>query len=508
MSLVRGFLRNVLGSYLASLIAIAVKLALLPFLFWQLGKERYGLWTVVFSFGMTTIVFDMGLMGAMRRFQSDAIAKGDARKANEVLGLSLLLYGGLGIAAMLVVLSGLWWLPQVVPVPPELRGELLFALGAVGLYMLARFVRGALAGVMFGANRIDLTRLTSTFERVLFAGFAVALLLGWSRRLEALAAALLASSALWLVLSYVAARRCFPQLKLRVGSPRSPLLRPMLSFGAYSLLSTLAAVLSQHAPKLAVGRFLGLAKAAELNIVLVLALQVEMLVRLLALPLFGVAARVDRERRRAVYQRGSRICAMFALCLMVPLGVFSHVLLGQWVGPELAYTGDVLILLLAAAWLNLVQLPAVHIIMATERIGFLSWVLLGRSVLFAAVLLAMLRFTSLGLMSVAVASLAASVPISGIVLPVYACRRLGLGLPAYLARSLARPVLSGGLILAASLAARALWRPPTLAWSALYVTGVGVLGLLIAYCLGISGEDRSALRKALPRRLGRTGAAR
>jgi O-antigen/teichoic acid export membrane protein len=116
----------------ATLIAgVAVSFFLMPFLIHALGDRWYGLWALVGSITSYYTLLDLGLTSAVTRFLTQAIAREDKTNANAIVVTGLVIFGGIGVIALLassaVALAAGWFLAdqaeialfrRVVRIPP------------------------------------------------------------------------------------------------------------------------------------------------------------------------------------------------------------------------------------------------------------------------------------------------------------------------------------------------------------------------------------------------------
>lgn len=504
MSLAKRFVGNVLGGYVAYGLMMATNFALVPFLLDTLGKARYGLWSLVFAIGQMSVLLDMGMLGAIRRFQSEAMASSDSARSNEVLGVTLTIYATLGALAAGVVLSGIWWLPLFAEVPTDLRGEMVVALIGAAVFIATTFLRSPFVGVLFGRNRIDLDRIVTSIQRVLYACVAAVLVLTWRRTLDVLTVSMVSTALLWLISTVLLAKREHSAMRLGFRGPSSPVFRPLISFSALAMLSTVAVVLQQQGPKLIIGNVCDVDAVAETQVLLVLGSMVLAMLRVLSLPLFPVASRLDQARLKDLYVRGSSLCVLLGLCMVLPLTFLSPEVLGQWAGPSFVRLWPVLVMILAAALLHASQVPAIHIITARKGVARISVIVLTESVTLLVALWILAGPVGLGVAAVGIAFIGAHVVWSGVVIPIYACGELGLPPMRYYRRALRRPAAVGAAMVWFCLFARVAVRPPSLVWTVVELLVLGAISLVISLAFGFDREDIQRLRGAL-RRGKRTG---
>jgi O-antigen/teichoic acid export membrane protein len=503
MSMTRRFAWNTAVSYASLGGIVVIGFLFTPFLIRELGKERYGLWVLCISVGHYTRLVDVGFLSAIRRFLSKAWAKGDAGEINDVLAASLRIYVPLGVAALLLSLSAIVWLPQLVDIPQGMRGEFAVLMACVGMDIFLNFARGSFSGILFGANRLDLDKLVLLVQRGLLAGIGVTLILLWRKALYGPSAGLLAAAVISSAVLLLLSRRVFPDMRVARAGRRSEFAGPMARFAMHGGAMAVGMVIFHQTPKLLAGTFLGLKLVAALGVLLLISNQIRQFIHAAALPMFPMASRYDadddRRRMKQLYIRGSRLALILALSATVPLVVFGKTFIGLWVGEDLAWTWVLLGVLLGGEVFDYAQLPAVHMLTAARSIRGIAVVRLLQALLLVGGLLAVLSLTSWGLAGVVGVQAGLSMVLSGLVICYIACRQLKLSMASCWLRSHVGPLAAAALGAAACWGIRTVWTPANLPLAVVQVLAGAALCGLIALVVAMDKEDRARIRSVLKR---------
>ena len=118
-TLPRRFRRNVLTTYLTMVVSAAQVLLITPLLVRGLGPERYGIWSLVASFGLFAVLLDLGLASATTRYVAHYEELGDRPLLARTINVSFWILLGLGTLVLLagVVFAPLF--PKLFSVPGE-----------------------------------------------------------------------------------------------------------------------------------------------------------------------------------------------------------------------------------------------------------------------------------------------------------------------------------------------------------------------------------------------------
>ena len=252
--LAKNSLLNLIGQILPLLIALIA----LPIVVKGLGNARFGLLTLAWTFLGYFNFFDLGLGRAATRFIASALGRGETERVPELLVTALLtqlLFGTL--AALLMMVSAPWLVRAVLDEQTiMLSGEALTILRSVALGMPIVMVSSSLSGALEAAQRFDLVNLIRV--PVNTASFAIPLagvLMGLS--LPVIVLLLLAGRAVALSGYLFFVRRTIGSFGLQHG--RVALLREMLSFGGWIMVSGLTVPTLAYAERLLIASTLGIA---------------------------------------------------------------------------------------------------------------------------------------------------------------------------------------------------------------------------------------------------------
>ncbi len=504
MSLTRTYARNVVASYLSIAFILATAFFYTPFLIKRLGTTRYGLLVLTASVGGYLTLLDLGFVHANRRFLANALLKGNPDEVNEVFGVGMRLYGSIGLLVLAGGLSAIWWLPLIVAIPREFHGEFVAAMAAGAVSVSKEFFHGTFTAVTFAANRIDLYRGLEVVKRVCLVGISVVLILLWRADLYAIAVTTIVSTGIVVVIAYLFAKRTCPALKLNLGSWRSPVLRPMLTFSASAMCIALGVTAVVHSPKLLAGALLNVEAVARLAVPLLVATYIRAFIQATASPLFPTASFLvgnqQRERLQDLYVRATRLCGMLVLSAAISLSVFGEAFLGHWLGPEFGRMWRVLVVVLVGEVLLSSQLPAEYMLMATGRVAGIAAAQLTRAIVMVVLIVLFTLGWGMGTMGIAMALTICTCAYAALFMPLNACSQFGIPLSRYVLGTVPRL----GAVLASSAGLHVLvriWWQPT---SLLMAVGALLAGMSVTFALGLAlaldGQDRRRLASLLPGR--------
>lgn len=173
--------RSTLVAWLAEAWRIGSRFILTPIVLSQIGKEGYGVWTLVFSLSNYVSMVNASFGVAYVKATAECVRSGERERLERVLGSGMLVIGGVAVVGLLAT----WWLGewvlQAINVPDRFLGEGRIALLLIMGCLVLRMSVGCALEVLAGLQRVDLTyRLYILASFVEFFVTLPLLLLGWN----------------------------------------------------------------------------------------------------------------------------------------------------------------------------------------------------------------------------------------------------------------------------------------------------------------------------------------
>jgi O-antigen/teichoic acid export membrane protein len=238
-----GLARNAISNWLAFLYVAGVSFFLSPFIVYHLGATAYGVWALLVALVGYLGLLDFGVRGAVTRYIAHHHAVSDAQAASGIATAALVLFGCLGVLAIIFASVIAYFSPHWFNIPPELtsRAQLVIVVG--GFTVASTLIGAVFGGIITGLQRFDISSgieiLLTTFRTI-----AVIYTLDRDHGLLALSFIHLAASMVYGVVAWRVTRRIFPQLKVRFDQPLRGPIKTILSFSAFlSIIHVLAMVI-------------------------------------------------------------------------------------------------------------------------------------------------------------------------------------------------------------------------------------------------------------------------
>lgn len=361
--------KNAMWNFAGLAAPLIVGIFAIPILIEGLGKERFGLLTIIWMGVSYFSLFDLGFGRALTKLVAERIDQ-PAEELRPVIWTALFSVAALGaVAAVMVWLGATVLVRSVLNVDFALQGDgvAAFQLLALGLPLVT--LTSALVGLLEAHQRFFAISAIRVPLGVLgFAGPVVTL--QWSQSLVWATGSLLLARILAMVAFWYVAKRVQPELR----NPRWPdrtHLRSLWSLGGWMTVSNTVGPLMVYFDRFMIGTLLNMKAVAYYatpwEVLSRLQLVPQAIVGVL-FPAWAAAYRSDRSRLVALY--GGAVNALTVL--MMPVAgaafLFAPEALELWLGSEFRRAATGVVQWLAVGWLlNALARPALTVLQSIGR---------------------------------------------------------------------------------------------------------------------------------------------
>lgn len=501
-SLGRRAVWNTLANWAGTGVATFASIILTPYLIHHLDAESFGLYQISRQAVTYLALFDMGVLGATKRYISQAIAARDDARVNALVNGGFVLYGGLAVAGLLA--SGLVALaaPAFFGVTPAIETETRHLFLALGIWWALTMLLTPLRSILIGHQRYDLQSVIIAGGWILTVGLVVVLFETGHAGLGTIGGAFIVAATCQLLSAVLFAHRIQPTLNWGFRHVNGSTLRTLFGFGSWNMLYTIAGLLLWSSDSIVIGRMLG-PEVVPLYVVPFMLIHYGRIVSLgfadQLVPIAGGhAAARDRDGLKISLVRGTRISLILTLACNGVLLLLAKDLLRLWVGPELAAGWIIYAYLMISFWAVYAQQPIYLILLGAGDIRAPAIVALAATVGTLALKILALAWFDLGVEAIALLNCVLVLPVMLIYMPWCGCQLVGLNLRRLYLEAYLGPLLS--FLPVAVIGYEVLRHIPPLNLLELIVAGLVLAGSYLALAfLTFSASERSAIRGFLRR---------
>jgi O-antigen/teichoic acid export membrane protein len=490
--------RNLLVSWTGQLVFIAAGFFLPRMIGDHLGSDGLGVWDLGWSIVSYFGLAQLGINSATDPYVARYRAVGDHRGLNRAMSSALCLQLVVASVVFLVTALASLHVPALLSGSRvSLIGDAQWVVAMLGASVGVQIAFNTFDGVICGCHRWDLHNAIDAGSYAVIVMAMVASL--WLHGGLATLAAVYLCGVFGAELVRVAvARRVCPELRVRWQAVDWQEMRGMFAFGGKVFVGAIASRLMYQTASILIAGYLGPATLALYSRPMALVQHLATFVSKLGSMMTPIASQMAASGRRhelaELVVESSRYSALIALPAATLLMILGGPLLEFWMGPT--YAQPLLLTILTAGHVvSMGHRPVNGILVGIGWHGTATLIALVASLTCVGFNVVALDVFHMGLPGVALAISLCLLVSDGIVIPAYACRRLGIALHRFLLTVWARPLLytiPGG---AWALTARLFL--PSLA--SLIVGGIGS-SIIIALCYwrwALSPSQRASLRAYL-----------
>ena len=476
------FALNTATNQARMLVSIASLAILTPYIIARIGPDDFGLWSLVISTLGFLSLLDFGFGTGVIKYVAECSATGGIERRNSILSTLAAVYLLITLASGLCIALLSIFFNQMFAISPDSQAKALPLLWILAVrFVLLALPLSLFRNALYGEQRNYLLNMVQIVTTIIYAigswivlqrGQGV-LALAWVN-LSAMLVEYLAY--VWFAYSKIDGLQLSPQLIDK------SFLKEAVSFSSAQLFINIAALIMLRTDPLIVSAFLPLTAVAIYAVALKVAENIYLLAKQFTNLLGPLAAQLKGNANEIKIRFVFVNCAKFAMVPMVictaVVFCFGQEALTFWVGPAFASGGSILLVLMASMSLSMAELTASAVLSMTGHHRFTAQSAAVKAAL--NVVLSVLLVWWLGIIGVALGTLAATVAIDLLVTVRRACVIHNVPLSNYFMRVFVPALLPAAAQLLLTLPLKH-WSPPTGLLSILILSIPGALLYLVLF---------------------------
>ncbi len=353
-------------NWLNQIVTICVGIFLMPYAINKLGKDAFGIYSVVASVLGFFVFLDMGISVSIVRFASQAFSRNDKKRLTQTSSASFVLLGGLGLVGGIIIASMSSWLARFFSVPLDMVKDMGMLVSCLGATFFLRLLNNVPRGLMLGANRYEAVNIIDIIANLLRLVCLVLLFEFFKPSLANFGISFLIPQLVRIsCLSFLAKRALGKARLFSFSVLQWNVFRMLFGFSILNFLSIIGNSLMIQGPSFAIGKFLGLSMAAYFAPAILVASTLRSFIGSLCSPLVPLASQdvADSGGKKLgswAIRLGQFSC-VFALAIVLPLCIYSREILLIWLGSDFVWTAGIMIVIALSMVLASVQSPTYYL---------------------------------------------------------------------------------------------------------------------------------------------------
>ncbi|MBZ5567601.1 MAG: oligosaccharide flippase family protein [Acidobacteriia bacterium] len=450
---------NVVASWMGHMVFVVAGFIMPRIIDRHVGQVSLGIWdfgwSLVNYFGLASL----GIGSSVNRHVAMYRAANQPDRLRRMVCSVLMVQAIVAVLVMVLSFLAAWSLPWLFSGRLNSHtSEASWVVVLLGATLAVQTVFDTFRGVMTGCHRWDLHNAINSGAYAATAG-AMILALHWGGGLRSMAAVYLAGTAVGEVIRVIVALRVCQELSLSIAEVSRKEAGKMIVFGSKTLVSGLAPLILGQATSIMVASHLGPAALAVYSRPSNLVRNAQTFLNKFAFVLTPMAGSLQGSGQTAELRRFLSETSRFATFLAVPivliLSIYSDMILRIWMGPRYEY-GIILTIMAAGAFLQLSQQSVLNILTGLNMHGRISVISLIAAIAIFGMGAGVLMFVGWSLTVAAVMIVVPLTIANGVVIPVFACRKLNVPILKYVRRVFVAPIACGIPFAACLVASRVL----------------------------------------------------
>ncbi|MBF0408499.1 MAG: polysaccharide biosynthesis C-terminal domain-containing protein [Candidatus Riflebacteria bacterium] len=491
------FALNAAGNYLRFAVSLASVFFLTPRIIEAVGKDDYGLWTLVNSALGILGLLDLGFGNGIVKYTAECKGSGDLEKRDYIVSTLFIVYSVLSVIGTILVAVLAYYFTSLFDIPVSQHQKAIILLWIVsGRSVIAYLPLSLFRGVLFGEQKIFQINLIQILTNLVNIAVVIAALkMGYGIIFYAIInfAIMLSEHLLYIVYCKLSVEK----FKVSVALFRKDIFREVFSFSSYSFLISVSALVLLRTDPLIVKCFMPLSEVTIYSISMKIAenalLLIKQYVNILGPLVAELKGSGDEAKIRFIFTN----CAKFAFApaaLMASAAViFSADALSFWVGKDFAAGAVPLIILMWAMALSVPQMVSSSILGMTGEHRFTAMAAMksiGINIVASVILAGPLKMSG-----VALGTMAAVVSVDLLIVCRYACRLYKVPFSSYAVRVLFPGMASSLIFIASAQALKSFHPPSSLLEVFLEMLVPSILFALFFYYFFVEESEKALFRK-------------
>lgn len=323
----------------AQFVVLFINLFITPVILSSLGKTDFGAYAVIGSFVTYFGVLDLGIGGSLTRFMVFYNQRGDSRRVGAFATFGVMFYIAMAAVLLPALVVAAPTIGRLLALPIGIEADFPFLIATVGILFIGWALTGIVSARLAASHRLDLTALATVCGSIGMAAL-VCITVPRYPAIETVFACMLGQLMIvWLIL-FVVNRRLHGALLVSPRRMRWNEIRELFSFGLWSQLSNVTAVVNLEADKVIISRGIGIANVTPYQVanrlaLLSRALPLQLLVSLLPSITARVSAGATGDELARLYKDTSRTLMLPTLLIAGFVVAAADPLLRLWLGVRL-----------------------------------------------------------------------------------------------------------------------------------------------------------------------------
>jgi O-antigen/teichoic acid export membrane protein len=427
MSKVRTYARNLAANWIGYAANLVVMFFLSPFVVHSLGDEAYGVWSLIMSLTGYLGLVELGVRFSTGRYINYYLGRQEPEHVARVVNTSLAFYTGVSLLVFgIALVLGLSFGSIFAKVPRDLAAQAPSVLLLLATNVWISFFSATFSQLLDARDRFDLRNVCDVIALAIRTGGTVAVLLAGGG-LVPLAGVQVVSGLAGCGLVLVLARWKGVRVQIGWRHVRYNTLKELFRFGGWAFFGNVSLRIIYYADAAVIGLLLGVSEITFYSIGWML---VDYGRNLLNQAYWTFVPEVQKAGGRAnladmrwLLLKTTRVMMCFAVLLFVGFMVFGQEFILLWMGSDYRISGHIVLILAIPNLVAIASLASRGVLNSLGHVKVVAAICSVEALCHVLMSVALVLLLNLGIYAVAFGAIVPMIICSGLLMPLFACRR-------------------------------------------------------------------------------------
>ncbi|MEW6195150.1 MAG: oligosaccharide flippase family protein [Bacteroidota bacterium] len=398
---------NSLFGFLGFLVPSVITLLSYPIIIGHIGISKFGIFTLATSFSGTLAFLDFGFSAATLKFMAEYDSKGKKDDASSILTTSIYFYGTLGILVSILVWCFSPLIVSFFSIIPKDKHEAIWVFRVAGVQFFFFFLTTVMISLFKGLQRFDYSTMVLSLLSILtFGGGAIGVAI-FKVGLLGITLISCASNLIILITSTIYGNKLCKNnnIKFFKGLPDKKSFEHMFKYGSIMTINSASGIFLYQIQRYVIGAYISTSAVTIYQLAMTICSKAHAVVDSATAILFPVAASVSQKinQFRKTYVKMLLSSGFVSFVILLPLYLFTNIILKTWIGEQLANQVAPLVRVLVFAFFFLSLSPApYHVINGVGKL-WLNTFSYALNAILNVVFIILFAFSKLDLLCIALA---------------------------------------------------------------------------------------------------------
>ncbi|WP_372369487.1 flippase [Candidatus Uabimicrobium sp. HlEnr_7] len=339
MSKKYNILVNAITNYGRDILDVAVFLYLIPFIIHTLGKETFGLWSLVWAFVSVFALLDFGFGPSVVKYVGKARGEQDPAQEQKAISTLFWIYIVLGSILFLSVATCAFFFNSLFDIPEHQQQTARHVLLILGFRAALCMPLELFRGVLISYHQYKIANSYKIVGSILYLIGAI-VFLNYAPNLQTLALVNAAIGILPLFAMFIHLKIFYKNISIHPRNIDLSMVKSMSSFSIYFFIIQVSTLIYTRVDTLIIQKYLSLEMVALYSIAMRITDKAQRFCTQIAKTLTPVISELhgakQKQKLTKVWLQGSKYTTAFSAPLLIGLFILSEPIITSWAGHDFA----------------------------------------------------------------------------------------------------------------------------------------------------------------------------